>query len=68
MFRDPSFKPIVDGHFHLHMQILFVQKFRDFFDMRKQIRKHQTDSENPCFSQPGASCCTAIFHTILIVQ
>lgn len=33
MFRDPSFKPIVVRHLHLHMQILFVQKFRDFFDM-----------------------------------
>lgn len=60
MFKDPSFELIVDRRLYLHMQIPFVQKFTDFFYMWKQVRKYQIDSENPCFSWQGASCCTAL--------
>lgn len=60
IFRDPSFKLIVDRHLHWHVQIMFVQKFRDFFYMWKHVRKCQIDSENPCLSWPSASCCTAL--------
>lgn len=62
MLRDPSFKPVVDRHLNLHMQIPFVQKFKDFLYMWKQVRKYKIDSANPFFSWPGASCFTALYN------
>lgn len=60
MFRDPPYKPVGDRYLHLHMQILFVQKFKDFFCMWKQEKKYQIDSANPWFSWPSANCFTAL--------